>query len=172
MFVLLVHVNQHHFSKEDRFPPIKINANYGNSGLCWVNLFQEEGVEGARTVLELSVNELAGWAGRVETAALIFPRCLPASPMLRACGRELCWNLAVQKHSPEMFWCQLQRLAGGTDGTFPGNYNIMLFPIRSPGESWLGDLINQTIMLAGEETLVEQTLTTGTRFPVKAEILT
>lgn len=114
------------------------------------------------------VNELARWAGRVETAALIFLHCLSASPVLR----ELCWNLAVQKHSPEIFWCQLQSLAGGTDGTFPGNYNIMLFPIRHTGESWLGDLINQSITLAGEETLVEQTLTTGTRFPVKAEILT
>lgn len=106
-------------------------------GLCW----------------NYAVNELARWAGRVETAALIFSLCLSASPVLRACGRELCWKLAARKHSPQIFWCQLQRLTGGTDGAFPGNYNIMLFPIRNTGESWLGDLSTRPSRWLGRKLL-------------------
>lgn len=87
-----------------------------------------------------SRNELARCVGRVETAALILTRCLLASPLLRTCGRERCWNLAVRKHSPQIFCCQLWRLTGDTDGSFPGNYNVMPFPIRNIGESWPGDL--------------------------------
>lgn len=68
-----------------------------------------------------SLNELARCIGRVETAALILTRCLLASPVLRTCDRERCWNLAVWKHSPQIFCCQLQRLTGDTDGSFPGN---------------------------------------------------
>lgn len=167
MSVFLVHVNQHHSSKEDRFSPIKINATYANSGLCYLNLFQEESVKGARTVLEL----VCKWVGSVSWQGGNSSSYLPPL-FVRACGKELCWNLAVQKHSPQIFQCQLQRLTGGTDGTFPGNYNIMLFPIRNTAESWLGDLSTTPSRWLGRKLLWNRLLTTGTRFPVKAEILT
>lgn len=153
MFVLLVRVNQHHSSKEDRFSPIKINANYANSGICWLNLFQEECVKGARTVLEL----LCKWVGLVSwqggNSSSYLPPLFVSFTRAQGLGRELCWNLAVQKHSPQIFWCQLQRLTGGTDGTFLETRNITLFPIRNTGESWLGDLSSRPSHWLGRKLL-------------------
>lgn len=105
----------------------------------WIYL-RDRASKAHRLCWNYPVNELARWVGRVETAALILTDCLLASPMLRTCDREHCCNLAVWKHSPQIFCCQLQRLTGGTDGSFPGNYNIMPFPIRNISESWPGDL--------------------------------
>lgn len=98
--VLLVHVNQHHSCKDDRFLPIKINANYPYSRYCRLNSSQGQSVKGAPTLLEL----LCKWVGPVSwqggNSSSYLTDCLLASPMLRTCDREHCWNLAVWKTFP------------------------------------------------------------------------